>query len=113
MRHRQNPRLFAKPAEILALGAALGLFASIQVVALIRDARSIGTFGAAPSPPAVAPKAAKPTEEEQAMARALAVAIGAQTIEDCRAVEPRHRQGCRAYVERREDEFLPVPQAAR
>ena len=106
MRHRQNARPFAKPAALLAIGAGLGLFASMQVVALIRDARSIGAFGAAPIPPAVAPKAAKPTEEERAMAHALAAAIGAQTLEDCRRLEPRHRPGCQAYIERREDDLF-------
>jgi hypothetical protein len=106
MRHRQNPRSFAKPAAMLAIGAALGLFASFQVVALIRDARSMGAFGAAPLPAAVAPQAAKPTAEEQALAHAMAAAIGARTVEDCRSLAPEHRPGCRSYVERLREEGM-------
>lgn len=107
MRPRQNPRPFAKPAAMLAIGAALGLFASAQIVAFIRDARSIGAFGAAPPPPALAPQAAKPTEEERALADAMAAAIGARTVADCRSLAPVHRSRCRSYVERLREEGMP------
>lgn len=109
MQRSRHPRPFAKPAAMLAIGAALGLFAAVQVVAFIRDARSVGAFGAAPVPPAIATRAAKPTEEERAMADAMAAAIGARTLEDCRALAPAHRAGCRSYVERRRQDGPTFP----
>ena len=94
---------------MLAIGAALGLFASVQVVAFIQDARSGGAFGAAALPPVVAANPAKPTAEQRAMADAMAAAIGARTVEDCRSLAPEHRSGCRAYVERRRVEGPTFP----
>jgi hypothetical protein len=109
MRRSQQPRPFAKPAVMLAVGAALGLFASVQVVSFIRDARSVGAFGAAPIPAVVAVEAAKPTAEQQAMAHAMAAAIGARTLADCRTLAPEHRRGCRSYVERRREDGPTFP----
>src|SRR5688500_2342656 len=46
MRHRRHPRTLARPAVILVIGLALGLLVAMQIVAMIREARVLGTFGA-------------------------------------------------------------------
>ena len=106
MRHRRHPRALARPAVILMVGLALGLLVAMQVVAMIREARAFGAFGA-PPPPAAAPDPVKPTEADTRMGVALAAAIGVRNREDCRNLAPRHRPACRSYVEsRREYELI-------
>ena len=103
MRHWRYPRTLARPAVILIVGLALGLLVAMQIVAMIREARVLGTFGA-PAAPAVAPDPVKPTEEDERIGVALAAATGVRTAEDCLSLAPEHRPACRSYVERRREE---------
>ena len=112
MRHRRHPRTLARPAVILVVGLALGLLFAMQIVALIRDARTSGAFARRPVMP-VEPQTEKPTEEDLALAHALAAAIHARTAEDCRALAPKHRQGCLSYVAQQEEDTFARPAAAR
>ena len=103
MRHRRHPRTLARPVVILIVGLALGLLVAMQIMAMIREARAVGAFGA-PAAPAAAPDPVKPTEEDTRMGVALAAATGVRTAEDCLSLAPEHRPACRSYVERRREE---------
>ncbi len=87
------------PLVLLLAGLGLGAVVALQVVDRIRDSRHAGMF-APPAAVAVEAAPAKRTEEDRLLAHALAAAIGARRIEDCRSLAPEHRQECRSYVER-------------
>ena len=98
---------------LVLIGAVVGLVAALQIVDRIGQARTDGYFGG-PQAVAVDPEPAKPTEEDDLLAHALAGAIGVRTLNDCRSFEPHHRRGCRTFVERQrrdalEDGFPVLP----
>ena len=87
---------------LLFAGAGVGLLAGLQVANMIQHAGAGGMFGGSALQPAEY-RSEKPTEEDRQMGVALAAAMGADEHSDCRALAPRHWDGCRSYLrERRE-----------
>ena len=102
VRLQRNSRPKARPqlALLLAAGAVLGVLGGLQVAGMIDRASAGGVFGAPLSPPAEA-RIEKPRQEDREMGAALAATLHADEPADCRDFEPRHRAGCRAYVQDR------------
>jgi hypothetical protein len=93
-------RLISRWPLLLAIGLGLGTLAGLYVEKAIERAGAGGQF-AAPVPPPLAPAAAKPPEEDREAGAALAAAIRADDPADCRALDSRHRSGCRDFVAQR------------
>ena len=106
-RRTLRPRLLI----LLLAGAGIGTYGGLQIGRMIDQAG----FGGSPPPPAEY-RSEKPTEEDRQMGVALAAATGADEPSDCRTLAPRHREGCRVYLQGRREEvgvFGPVgPSAA-
>jgi hypothetical protein len=102
VRLHRHPRRKARSQLVLLLaaGAALGVLGGLQVAGMIDRAAAGGMFGAPLLPP-VQPTVARPREEDRGMGAAIAAALHADEPADCRAFEPRHQAGCRAYVQDR------------
>ncbi len=99
---RRSPRI-ARPRLLVLLlaGLAVGILVGLQVAGMIERAGAGGMFGGLPLPPVEVPSA-KPSEQDRLMGAALAAALGADQLSDCRSLEPRHQAGCRAYLQQRE-----------
>ena len=86
---------------LLLAGMAVGILGGLQVAGMIERAGAGGMFGGSLLPPAEV-RSAKPSEQDRLMGAALAAALGADQLSDCRSLEPRHQAGCRAYLQQRE-----------
>src|SRR5688572_32438868 len=103
MRLLRRSRRMARPHFLVLLmaGAAVGVLGGLQVAGMIERAGAGGMFGGTPLPPAEV-RSVKPSEQDRLMGAALAAALGADQLSDCRSLEPRHQAGCRSYLQQRE-----------
>jgi hypothetical protein len=85
---------------LLVAGVVLGTLGGFQIARMIERAGMSGLFGGPVAAPAEY-RPEKPTEEDRSMGLALAAAMAADELADCRSLAPRHRAGCRDYVEDR------------